>query len=35
METLGKLLYLLLIIVFMRFFLFVLKKSFEKKLNYY
>lgn len=31
METLGKLLYLLLIIVFMRFFYFVLKKSFEKE----
>lgn len=31
MEILGKALYLLLIIVFMRFFLFVLKKSFEKE----
>lgn len=31
METLGKLLYLLLIIVFMRLFYFVLKKSFEDK----
>ena len=31
MEILGKALYLLLLIVFMRFFLFVLKKSFEDK----
>ena len=31
MEILGKALYLLLIIVFMRFFYFVLKKSFEDK----
>lgn len=31
MEILGKALYLLLLIVFMRFFLFVLKKSFEKE----
>ena len=31
MEILGKALYLLLIIVFMRFFHFVLKKSFEDK----
>lgn len=31
MEILGKALYLLLIIVFMRFFYFVLRKSFEDK----
>lgn len=31
MEILGKALYLLLIVVFMRFFYFVLKKSFEDK----
>lgn len=31
MEILGKALYLLLIIVYMRFFYFVLKKSFEDK----
>lgn len=31
MEILGKMLYLLLIIVFMRFFYFVLRKSFEDK----
>lgn len=31
MEILGKALYLFLTVVFMRFFLFVLKKSFEKE----
>lgn len=31
MEILGKALYIILLIVFMRFFLFVLKKSFEKE----
>lgn len=31
MEILGKALYLLLIIVFMRFFYFILRKSFEDK----